>query len=684
VTGAAPAVRSSIDRRSYDITKDLNATTGTVADVLRNVPSLSVDLQGNVSIRGDSNVTIMVDGKPSSLFQGPGRAQSLQSLPADEYERVEVITNPSAAFSPEGTGGIVNLISKKTRKPGRSGSIRANADVTGRWNTALIASQKTDKLTLSLSAGVRRDRSPSDSVESRTIAAEPDTPASSSLATSVLADNRDSWNARIGADYDPDAATRVSAALQYLGVSDRTTPDTRTLGYDASDVLDQVFDRTGLARNSFDRISLDSSVKRTFGRDDHDLSVSLSLLRSNLQGDATYNDQSQLPPLPEVFDDRQSNETFTQTDLKADYERPMARQGQLKAGYELKLEDDGQSDLGFSSAASPAGPFDPDQTDAFHFDRWINALYATYEQPIGKFTALAGLRLEATDIRLNDATAAFLAHTDDLHAYPTLHLGYTLSSSQQLLASYGERVQRPTPRDFDPYRIVVSPFTVLMGTPTLKPQETQDFELTWEYRKQNDFVHAGVYYKINAGGVDNAVTDLGDDTFLYTRKNLISSRTGGTEFQASGQLNKTLSYSLSGEVVWSQIDAAPLGLIGSRSSVSGDAHGNLSWQPTPKDTLQLYAWGSGRVLTAEGYETPWALASVGYRHKFDDRLSAFATLQDAFASDRYGTVYTIPELFDRTTTNPHGRTFFLGLAYSFGAGPKHDQPIELGSPAGGP
>src|SRR5258706_9683059 len=110
VTGAAPDVQTSIDRRSYTLGKDLQAATGSIADALRNVPSVDVDLQGNLSLRGDSNVTILVDGKPSPAFEGAGRADALQQLPADQIERVEVITNPSAALNPEGSGGGINLI----------------------------------------------------------------------------------------------------------------------------------------------------------------------------------------------------------------------------------------------------------------------------------------------------------------------------------------------------------------------------------------------------------------------------------------------------------------------------------------------------------------------------------------------------------------------------------------------
>ncbi|PTS87795.1 TonB-dependent receptor plug domain-containing protein, partial [Caulobacter sp. HMWF009] len=118
VTSDSTAMRASIDRRSYSVANDLSARTGSITDALRNIPSVEVDVQGNVSLRGDPNVTILIDGKPSGMFNGEGKADALQSLPADQIDRVEVMTNPSAAFRPDGTGGIINLVTKKTRKAG--------------------------------------------------------------------------------------------------------------------------------------------------------------------------------------------------------------------------------------------------------------------------------------------------------------------------------------------------------------------------------------------------------------------------------------------------------------------------------------------------------------------------------------------------------------------------------------
>ena len=147
-------LRTSIDRRSYNVTEDLQTSTGSIGDALRNVPSVTVDVQGNVTMRGD-NVTILVDGRPSALFRGD-QAAAIQSFPADQIERVEVITNPSAQMSPEGGGGIINLVTKQTFRSGYSGSVRANAGTQGQWNGGVNAAYQSAKTTASISANMAR------------------------------------------------------------------------------------------------------------------------------------------------------------------------------------------------------------------------------------------------------------------------------------------------------------------------------------------------------------------------------------------------------------------------------------------------------------------------------------------------------------------------------------------------
>ena len=158
VTAKKPDYRRHIDRKSYSLDADLQSANGSLADALRNIPSVNIDPRGNLTVRG-GGVTILVDGEPSPLFQGPQRADILQQLPANQYERVEVITNPSAAFNPEGTGGILNLITRKSHPAGRAGSVHASGDTHGSTRASASGAYTGHRLTLNGSAGISRNAS---------------------------------------------------------------------------------------------------------------------------------------------------------------------------------------------------------------------------------------------------------------------------------------------------------------------------------------------------------------------------------------------------------------------------------------------------------------------------------------------------------------------------------------------
>ncbi|MGZ6037603.1 MAG: TonB-dependent receptor plug domain-containing protein, partial [Phenylobacterium sp.] len=168
VTGQAQApVQVSIDRKSYDVSKDLQAQSGAIGDALRNVPSVQVDPQGNVSLRGDSNVTILIDGKPASQFEGDNRALALQSMPASSIERVEVVTNPSAEFRADGSAGIINLITRKARGTGVTGAVNLMAADGDRFAAGLSGGYNSKRLSMTGEVAIRQDTQNQKSVDDR-------------------------------------------------------------------------------------------------------------------------------------------------------------------------------------------------------------------------------------------------------------------------------------------------------------------------------------------------------------------------------------------------------------------------------------------------------------------------------------------------------------------------------------
>lgn len=221
VTGARNAVRTSIDSVSYSLADDLQTTSGTLADALRNIPSVDVDPEGNLSLRGDQNVTVLVDGRPSALFAGQSRAQVLLSIPADRYARIEVMTNPSAAYSPEGTGGVINLISKpNVTPPGQTatGSIRANVGNDGRWNLGANIVRSAGKTTLSGDLGLRNDSYIQELERARRVGAVGDPDRLDVDQTRTVDGDADVIFARGGIEHNLDDKTQLTGELRHTDV----------------------------------------------------------------------------------------------------------------------------------------------------------------------------------------------------------------------------------------------------------------------------------------------------------------------------------------------------------------------------------------------------------------------------------------------------------------------------------
>ena len=687
VVADQPPVRSDIDRRSYDLSKDLGAQNGaSIGDTLRNVPSVDVDLNGNVSLRGQSGVTIMVDGKPAPMFTGPGGGQTLLQIPADQYERVEVMTNPSAAFSPDGSAGIINLISKKRHPMGSFGSVRAAVADSDHYRGGVSGSIRNGPVTVVLAAGggVNRDPGGANGVT------QSFSPAGALLdANASHGENSDgnqfeygfgsvTWQAR------PNTAFTLDMhAFQFLGRNRGVNDTTVTDGAGAViDDVDQSYSNNINGNGGHAGLKL----RQDFAGDDHNLTVSLTRDRFQFDSLQTFTDDNIDPPSPDSFERSDNSSVNATTQFSGDYVRPLPHDAKLKAGWDIKQDDDLSNTDGFLDASSPTAPDDPSQTDHYHFKRTVSAGYLTYQVPVGKLTILGGLRVEDENLDIDDATSATSVHSSDTRLYPTLHLSYALTDAQQLLFSYSERIQRPDSQAFDPFIRVTGPFSETQGNPLLKPQQTQDFETTWQAHAGGGFYIATLYYKSNTGGVTTVTTDTGGGVLLSTQENLTRSKNAGLELIGSGRLPYGLSYNLSGNVYWNQIDGAALAFTETRSDTTAAVRGTINWQADPKDYLQVNVSVAGRTLMPQGYSERGPQVNFGYRRKLTDKLMFVATVQNPFDTANNTVVYQSQTLRGRSETIDHNRAVYLGLSFNFGATPRgrQQQPdFDYGDQGGG-
>ena len=687
VTTADQHMRTSIDRISYDIAHDLQVQAGgSVADALMDVPGVDVDLNGKVSIRGDSGVTILVDGKPSSLFSGPGAGQALQTVPADEYERVEVMTNPTAEFAPDGSAGIINLVTKRTPRGGRkgvSGSVRAAISADGRYNVGLNGSYHDGGLTFTGGLFVRHEIQRGESTDTREGFDAAGAPLFTTDTVGSTHGDRDSWSARAKADYDMDDATRLSAGFNFFGSNSSNHAVSDITGADGSGVVDQSLDRAGHADTDLMHGTIEGDFRHDFAGDEHNFTFSLQHSRTPFESSQHFEDDNIVPALGETFDEQITDSTTRLTDLKADYQRPMPASGRFKAGYEMKIEDDLIDNEGFQGAATPTAPSDPAETDLFHFNREINAFYTTYEQPIGKLTILGGLRYETSRINIDDITSNAIDHNDQWRLYPTVHLAWSFNDDNQIVVSYSQRVTRPQPQQFDPFQVIRSPLNISEGNPDLKPQETQSYEAGYRYRNGTTNFIATLFYKDNAGAVTTVQDSLGNGVLLSTLENLDRSKSAGLELIASRHLTPTLSFNVSGDASWDQIDARSLGFAQLRSGYSGRARGSINWQVTPQDMLQVHLNYFGQRLAPQGFSEPRGRVNLGYRHKFDRHLSALVTMQDAFDTFHMRSIIDTPALDEDSRSRQATRVVFFSLSYAFGYEARRDQDFDYGNDDGG-
>jgi outer membrane receptor protein involved in Fe transport len=686
VSGAAPDVRTSIDRTSYNVAKDLQATTGSIGDALRSVPSVEVDVQGNVALRGDPNVTIMIDGKPSGMFKGEGRAAALQSLPADQIERVEVITNPTAAFNPEGGSGVINLITKKTRKPGYSGNLRANYGSEGRANLGGSVGYNAAKLTVTADAGYRTDPQKFWSVDERQVL--------DAAGNTVLASRDDSlsrgdgriYNGRVSADYDVTAADRLSGEVRYIDMKPSVTGYEHYEATDAAGALARVFDRFGHQEFQRRNGEVSGTWRRKLAGQDHELVVNGSLEKTEMTAARDSTLTVSRPGLQQTIERFGNDTTLDQVEIKVDYTRPLPGEAKLKAGYALQIDENDY----FNSAARGPTPEtvapDLNFTNRFTYDQTIHQVYATYERPFGDLTVLAGLRLEAVEIDLNQVTSNIQAGNDYTEAYPSLHLAYQLGEGERLSASYSRRVQRPFAQDLNPFLIYIDPFNYRRGNPDLKPQITDSFEAAWQKRSGGTLYIGTLFYRVAHDQVIDVIEDLGGGVLLTTRDNAGQVRTAGLELVANGRLSKAITYNLNGNAGWQELDAGGLGFADKRDGFTVGGRANLNWQVTAKDFVQLNGFMNGKRLSAQGYRKASGLLNLGYRHKFSDQLSGVVTVQDVLNTFKDTQVIDTGTLRDRVVRDGNFRGVFVGFTWTFGGqGQKPREPgFDFGGGAGQP
>jgi outer membrane receptor protein involved in Fe transport len=675
VTATQPDVTTSIDRKSFSLSKDIVATTGSIADALRNLPSVEVDLQGNLSLRGDPNVTILVDGKPAPQFEGPSRADALQQLPADQYERVEVITNPSAALNPEGSGGVINLITKKSRGAGVTGSAYGMVASAGLKRAGLNLGYNSPKLSVTGSISGNYQRNKSHSFETRG-ALDPATGKFDVSDQRFIGRNLTRVpSGRVNLSYAATPTDQLTLSVAANQLFQDGHPYNEFTGLDSTGAVTSELVRQGERTYHEIDTSLTGGWKHTFS-EGHELSLDVVDNNSDYHEHILWQAFANTPPTSAPFESVQDSQDERHREARLGYNRPLAA-GTLKAGYELKTDANDYNNEDYQGATPPTVVPVPALFNRFAFDQTINDVYATYERAFGNLDVLAGLRVDDDRLEVRQLTEGRTDRQAYTKLFPTLHMTWKAGDDGKFSASFSDRIQRPPPEILNPRLYVFDPRNIAQGNPQLKPSVTESYEAGYEQHVGRANLQATLYYRRRVDDFTSILVDLGNGVFKQTFDNLGSSRSSGLELNANGSLGKALTYNLNLNGYWTQVDASNLalaGVTGPAEAWGASGRANLNWQVTANDLAQVNAQVYGKRLSAQGETRPsWSL-NLGWRHKLNDRLTATVTAQDVFATTRFHRILETPTLFDDFLNEPRARYIYLRLDYRFGGGKGTKEP----------
>jgi outer membrane receptor protein involved in Fe transport len=670
VTGSRPS--NQIDRQSYDVRADAASTNDSAADALNKIPSVNVDPDGTLSLRGQTNVQVLVDGKPSAMLQGDSRAATLSAMPADDIESIEVINNPGAQFGNEAGGGpILNLVMRRNKRPGGFGSIIANEGVAGRRNAAVSGSYNSGYFGLQGSAYGRRDgrNSVGDAERERLDPATNAFLRSSQLSTSSGLTGAAGFNG--AASYNVGAKDTITGNLAYAHNDNSNFGQDRYINYGLDNVADSDYLRTTRRSGATDKTSWGARYDHKGAAPGELFKLDLRVSRADVASDNNYDNTYTLRP-PGVLDTRarQANRNSNRiADLTGDLEQP-TEQGLIKAGFKTATNksnvDTQYTNIDPATLAESPNFF---RSNRFAYEEDVAALYGSYQMRLGeRWSALGGVRGEYTHIELAQITNNIDVKNHYFNAIPSAFLSYKVSDLTTLRFSYAHRIRRPNAGELNPFVVYRDEFNVSSGNPNLKPTATDSFEIGYETRFGNLDTNLRGYYRKDSDLIAERKVFLSDTVLLTTRDNSGTNHAGGLEFTVSGKLAKNLTLNASGNLAYTEqvVTNVLTNVDTRRSAESLSGQGRLNWQVDDFDSIQLAVRGHGRQLTGQGYREPDWTTNLTFRRQITPALSAVLNINDVFNTSKISTITDNDILHETSVRRYDGRLFYVGLAYRFG------------------
>ena len=661
VTGEVSKTVFKLDKRVFNVGKDISSTGASALEVLNNVPSVNVNIEGDISLRGSSGVQILINGKPSVLADPSSNA--LGTITADMIENIEIITNPSAKYEASGTAGILNIILKKEEKKGWNGSISVNTGIPDNHSLGLSLNRRTENFNLfaQLGAGYRSLPQESENINRNLITNEV------LLSNGKEFRNETFFNLTLGADYHINDLNVLTLSGNFAYEIEDQPSNYNFQFFDENNNLISSWLREETTKATNPKYKYELNYKKQFeNNEDHTLQLSAlgSFFGKELESQFANTTSSGT----NINSDQQTKTNFQQADytFKADYVNPISEVYTIETGAQYVINDVG-NDFEVRDFIGGAYLVNEDLTNNFEWNQKVLGLYATGAYEREKWGIKAGLRLEQTNVNTLLTNTNQRNERNYSNFFPTLHTSYKISDNVSFQAGYSKRIFRPRLWDLNPFFNIRNNFNIRVGNPNLQPEFTDSYEFTSIYKVGKASLSSSLYHR-HTTDVVARVSTFKDNVTFYTPENIGTNSSIG--FETNGKYNPNKWLTFTGDFNFNYFDRAGtfenqvFDFTGSQWS---SRLGSKIGFPTDIDLELTGNYRSG-FETIQGEQTGFAFMDLGIRKKiFKGKAIVNLGIRDVFAS-RIQERFVNQPTFETYSFGQRGRFFTLGISYGFGKG----------------
>ncbi len=650
-----------LDKRIFNVGKDLSSTGASALEVLNNVPSVNVNIEGEISLRGSQGVQILINGKPSVLAGDDSNA--LGTITADMIEKIEVITNPSAKYDAQGTAGIINIIIKKSEKRGLNGSATLNVGVPSSNSFGLSVNKRTEKFNLfsQLGFGLRtypdeRESINKDLINNSTINSKGESEFDEKFG-----------NILIGTDYHLNDRNVITLSGSYAyEVEDQWA----LTNYDKSDATNTITDswtRDEKTEASNPKIRYELQYKTDFKRHKEQTLLFSALGRYFRKDQSSeFDDITSFGNIEDSNQESRTDYILEEYTFKLDYTHPFLETYTLETGAQYAINNV-SNDFAVTDFIDGDWVNNPDLTNIFDLDQSVLALYTTGAYEGEKWGIKIGLRLESTQINTVLETTNESNKQNYSDVFPSAHTSYKISDNFSLQLGYSKRINRPRLRQLNPFSNIRNNFSISEGNPDLQPEYTDSYELTSIHKFNKGSLNFSLYNRYTTDAVER-ITTFEDNVSISRPENVGTNNTTG--FELNGKYNPLDWLTINGDFNINYFDRK-----GVYESESFDFIGNR-WSTSLTSKFKLPAQFDFEISGDynSDYETLQQVISdnvfvdIGLRKKiFKGRIILNVSVRDLLAS-RVGETTTSQPDFYLYNKRQRGRFVTFGISYGFGKG----------------